>query len=87
MSDLNAISDIKLYHYESCPYCTITRQVINQIGLSIEKKAILLNPEHRVELIKGGGEHVLDSVTLQEAYPRVQRPGFSARITVTRKEE
>jgi len=87
MSDLNAISDIKLYHYESCSYCTITRQAINETGLSNEKKAILLNPEHRVELIKGGGKHMLDRVTLQKAYPRVQRPGFSARITVTRKEE
>jgi len=55
MNNCNTINDLTLYHYQSCPYCTITRQVMAEIGISVEKRDVLLNPQHRIGLITGGG--------------------------------
>lgn len=72
MDKLNTISDLKLYHYESCPYSAITRQVIEEIGISIEKRDILLNPRYRIELIKGGGKPQVPALRIERMQGETQ---------------
>jgi len=51
------IKNLALYHYQSCPFCGITREAIKYMGGSkIEQRDILKEPEYRKELIKGGGK-------------------------------
>jgi glutaredoxin 2 len=51
------IKNLALYHYQSCPFCGITREVIKYMeGLKIEQRDILSVPEYRKELIQGGGK-------------------------------
>ena len=51
---------LSLYHYRACPYCAITRQVIESIGIKsagieVELRDTQLHPEYRSELIRQGG--------------------------------
>jgi len=59
------IKNMALYHYQSCPFCGITREAIKYMekeasGKSatykIDQRDILKEPEYRKELIKGGGK-------------------------------
>ncbi len=45
-----------LYEYYTCPFCFMTRRVIKQLGVEIEHRDILKNPDYRQELIQGGGK-------------------------------
>lgn len=45
-----------LYEYFTCPFCFMTRRAIKQLGIDIERRDILKNPEYRKELIAGGGK-------------------------------
>ena len=49
------IKSLSLYHYQSCPYCEITRQSIQQNGVEVELRDIQLSPVYLNELITYGG--------------------------------
>lgn len=59
-----SVQKLALYHFQSCPFCAITREVIkglekgamNKKALKIEQKDILKHAEFRKELIQGGGK-------------------------------
>lgn len=52
-----SIKNLALYHFQSCPFCGITREAIKYMsGLKIEQRDILKVPEYRKELIQGGGK-------------------------------
>jgi len=60
-----SVKSLALYHYQSCPFCAITREAIKYLeqGLSgakkvqkIEQRDILNEPAFRQELIQGGGK-------------------------------
>lgn len=53
---MNNITNLSLYHYQACPYCAATRQFIDNLGVDVERRDILLQPKHRTELIKEGGK-------------------------------
>ena len=55
------INHLALYHYQSCPFCGITREAIKYMeegkpGKLIEQRDIQKQPEYRKELIQGGGK-------------------------------
>jgi len=59
------IKNLALYHYQSCPFCGITREAIKymekrasdkQSVYKIDQRDILKQPEYRKELIQGGGK-------------------------------
>jgi len=59
------IKKLALYHYQSCPFCGITREAIKYMekGASgkpatyqIDQRDILKQPKYRKELINGGGK-------------------------------
>jgi glutaredoxin len=65
MTNLNKVSSLKLYQYQSCPYCAATRQVVNQTGLYIEERDVELNADYRKELIVGGGKPQVPSLRIE----------------------
>lgn len=56
MSEQNYVKNVSLYHFQACPFCNITRKVINDLGLALPFNDINKNPEFRKELIEGGGK-------------------------------
>ena len=50
------IPSLSLYHFQSCPYCAMTRRAMNGLGLDIEQRDVLNQPHFRAELIKQGGK-------------------------------
>lgn len=65
MNNLNTVTSLKLYQYQSCPYCAITRQVVNQTGLYIEERDVQLNDEYLQELIAGGGKPQVPALRIE----------------------
>ncbi len=44
-----------LYHKLACPFCYLVRHAIDELGLDIEMRDIVENPNFRTELVAGGG--------------------------------
>jgi len=51
----NPIQGLSLYYYDSCPFCNITLQVLQETGLDVALRHIQRQPHYRTELIKQGG--------------------------------
>ena len=45
-----------LYHFRACPFCIKTRRAIKRLSLAIELRDARHDPNHRQELLRGGGE-------------------------------
>ena len=45
-----------LYHYDSCPFCKITRWSIDELGVDVELRNIQLQQKHCNDLQMGGGK-------------------------------
>ena len=59
-------SQLALYHYDSCPFCVRVRQMIQSLGLEIELRNTQLSPEHRAELVAGGGTAQVPCLRIEE---------------------
>ncbi|OEF25749.1 glutaredoxin family protein [Vibrio rumoiensis] len=44
-----------LYQFEACPFCVKVRRAIKRNSLKIELRDAKNNPEHRQQLLEGGG--------------------------------
>lgn len=49
-------ASLKLYQYLACPFCVKTRRAIRRLGLDIETRDALHDPEYRKELEEQGGK-------------------------------
>lgn len=47
--------DLALYYYDSCPFCIRVLMAIRQLGLDIELRNILSDPQHRADLTAARG--------------------------------
>jgi glutaredoxin len=47
-------SQLALYYFDSCPYCSKTRRSINKLNMDIELRNIERNHQHRIDLHQGG---------------------------------
>jgi glutathione S-transferase len=45
-----------LYYFEACPFCFKVRKTMKRLGIDMERKNLLKNPDFRTELIAGGGK-------------------------------
>ncbi len=48
-------SHLTLYQFRTCPFCMKVRRSINKMSLNIETRDAQKNPEHRQQLVRGGG--------------------------------
>lgn len=53
---MSEIKHLSLYHFNACPFCMITRQALSESNLNVEQRDILKDPQHRRDLIQGGGK-------------------------------
>mgnify|MGYP000040489195 CR=1 FL=1 len=62
------IKNLALYHYQSCPFCGMTREAIKYIDLDIdiEQRDILKEPKFRKELVAGGGKKQVPCLKIEE---------------------
>lgn len=67
MSAAKQIQSLSLYHYQSCPFCMVTRRAINNSNLEVELRDIQRQPEHRSELIKQGGKPQVPCLRIETA--------------------
>lgn len=54
-SETPAEDSLALYHFNSCPFCAYVRSAIERLGIDVELRDILQNPEFRDELIEARG--------------------------------
>jgi glutaredoxin len=64
--DKNNTQGLVLFEYFTCPFCFMTRRVIKQLGIDIERRDILKNPDFKQELIKGGGKSQVPCLRIEE---------------------
>ena len=50
---------IKLYQFESCPYCTKVRGTLEGKGIEYEKIEVPLDREQRSELLEVSGQYMV----------------------------
>lgn len=50
---------LELYYYDSCPFCIIVLEVIEQLNLKVEMKNTLTNRENLNQLVKDTGRRTV----------------------------
>ncbi len=50
---------LALYYYDACPFCRRVLRVIDELGVDVERRDILRNPEHRTDLIAARGRQTV----------------------------
>ena len=46
---------LALYKYDACPFCRRVTSVIDRLGLDVDRRDVLLEPEHRAGLMQATG--------------------------------
>ena len=54
-----------LYHYAGCGFCGIVRSVTAELGLEIELRDILEDPEHERELVAATGRQTVPCLQIE----------------------
>ncbi|MFO8025319.1 glutaredoxin family protein [Thiohalophilus sp.] len=57
---------LALYQFRTCPFCIKVRRAAKRLSLNIGKRDALKNPEHRQELLEGGGEIKVPCLRISE---------------------
>ena len=51
-----ACSKLALYHFKTCPFCIKVRHEMARLSLPISLRDAQHDPEHRADLLQGGGK-------------------------------
>jgi len=57
---------LALYHFDTCPFCVKTRQIIKKTSLDVELKDIRKGPQNRMELLKGGNKTQVPCLRIEQ---------------------
>ena len=63
---MTSAADLALYQFDSCPYCARVRHAIDRLGVDIEIRDTIKNPENRQELIREGGRSMVPCLRIQQ---------------------
>lgn len=58
---------LTLYQYKTCPFCIKVRRTIKRESLKIELRDPQHNPEHREQLLNGGGQVKVPCLKIENA--------------------
>lgn len=61
-----ATAHLALYQYRACPFCVKVRRAIRRLGLNIELRDALNDPEHRHALEREGGKAQVPCLRIDE---------------------
>jgi glutathione S-transferase len=56
---MNSSTQLSLYHYAGCPFCSLVRNAMDALELEIELRDILQDPERRRELVEATGRQTV----------------------------
>lgn len=64
---------LALYHYETCYYCRVVRNAIDELALgdAVELRNVRENPDHRRELIDARGRKTVPVLRIEDEDGRV----------------
>ena len=54
-SEAPAEDKLALYHFNGCPFCSMVRSAIDQLGIDVELRDIFQDSQHRDDLVKVRG--------------------------------
>lgn len=57
---------LALYQFQLCPFCIKVRRAIRRLGLNIETRDALNDPDHRATLLTEGGEIKVPCLAITE---------------------
>lgn len=58
---------LALYQYPSCPFCVRVRRVIEELGIEVEMRDIIQNPQHRQDLVAARGRQTVPVLRITSA--------------------
>lgn len=64
--------NLVLYQFKTCPFCIKVRREINRYSLPIELRDAQKNPQHRAELLQGGGQIKVPCLKISDEQRGVQ---------------
>jgi len=64
-------ANMQLYQYLACPFCVKTRRAIRRLGLRIETRDALHDPDYRKELEEQGGKQQVPCLKITHPDGRV----------------
>lgn len=71
---------LALYQFKTCPFCIKVRREINRLSLPIELRDAQKDPQHRAELLQGGGAIKVPCLQISDEQGNVQWMYESAEI-------
>lgn len=57
---------LALYHFDACPYCQRVRAAISELGVNVELRDILEEPEYRSALVEATGRRTVPVLWIKE---------------------
>ena len=69
---MNPPPSLSLYHYAGCPFCTLVRNAMDSLGLEIELRDILQDPERRRELVEATGRQTVPCLRVESEDGQVE---------------
>jgi len=72
--------NLVLYQFKTCPFCIKVRREINRLSLQIELRDAQKNPQHRADLLQGGGQIKVPCLQIKDEQGHVQWMYESAEI-------
>lgn len=64
--------NLVLYQFKTCPFCIKVRREINRLSLTIEMRDAQKNPQHRADLLQGGGQIKVPCLQIRDEQGNVQ---------------
>lgn len=56
---------LTLYHFPACPYCRRVQRALGKLGVEIEQRDILADPDNAAELMRGGGKRQVPCLRIE----------------------
>ena len=63
---------LKLYQFQQCPFCVITRRRIRGLGLNIETRDARNDPRWQSELIEQGGKYQVPCLRIDQGEGNIE---------------
>ena len=61
-----AVEGLALYQYAGCPFCLRVRMALDELGVEIELRDTLVDPEHERALVEATGRRTVPVLRIEE---------------------
>ncbi len=67
-----ACAKLALYHFNTCPFCIKVRHEMARLSLPIQPRDAQHDPDHRADLLQGGGKIQTPCLQIEDGQGNVQ---------------